>query len=57
MRLRFLRPGAVFRILIEAEQLEKIKRVVLHNGGAILVSSSDAEGITLTIGRGDPQSD
>ena len=57
MRLRFLRAGAVFRILIEAEQLEKMRRVVLHNGSAILGSSSDAEGVTLTIGRGGSQSD
>jgi len=57
LRLRFLRAGAVFRILIEAEQLEKMRRVVLHNGSAILGSSSDAEGVTLTIGRGGSQSD
>ena len=34
LRLRFLRPGESFQFICTADQVEKMKRVAGHNGGA-----------------------
>lgn len=50
-----MRGSATFAILIESGQLEKMKRVVNHNGGVIRTTggADDRGGLVLTIGKSD----
>jgi hypothetical protein len=44
-----MRSGESFQAVISGGQLERMKRVVSHNGGEILGSSAGNDGITITI--------
>lgn len=49
MRLRILRPGETFNALCNPDQVEKLRRVAVHNEGELWVNDTAAEGVTITV--------
>ena len=49
--LRILPPGASFEFLIEADKLEKVKRVIDHNGGQVIGESRVGDDVQLRVSK------
>jgi hypothetical protein len=46
-----LPPGESFEFIIEADKLEKVKRVVAHNGGKIIEESRRGEDFHVRVSK------
>jgi hypothetical protein len=46
-----LPPGESFEIVIEADKLEKVRRVIAHNGGEVIGESRVSEDVRLRVIR------
>jgi hypothetical protein len=46
-----LPPGESFEFIIEAEKLEKVRRVVAHNGGKIIEESRSGEDFQVRVSK------
>jgi len=47
--LRILPPGEAFEFIIEADKLDKVKRVIAHNGGQVLWENRVGEEVRVRV--------
>jgi len=45
LRLRFLRPGDSFKFICTPEQMEKMNKVITHNGGVMETEKREEDSV------------
>ncbi len=54
LRLRIVRADETFRIICTREQLDRMKRVISHNGGVEEIEREEADAVYLLIRKASP---
>jgi len=57
LRLRIIRAGESFKIICAPDQLEKMQRVIAHNGGADKIEKTEPDAVYLIVQKLPPSGD